>query len=139
MTNDPGKKPELKWIKLTELFIPTDYQRPTKSDNSLKNINYIRDNFNWSDCGALIVCPISQAKPMQYAIIDGQHRFKAAEAHGEIKELPCVVISERQSSEQAGSFVVINSKRLRLHPLDQYRAAIAASEPNAVALDSVLK
>jgi hypothetical protein len=52
-----GPKPELKWIKLTQLFIPSEYQRSIKSDASARNINYIAGNFNWADCGALIVCP----------------------------------------------------------------------------------
>jgi hypothetical protein len=70
MAKETGKKPELKWVKLTELYIPSDYQRPSKSSTSLGSINYIKANFNWASCGALIVCQLAESKPPQYAIID---------------------------------------------------------------------
>jgi hypothetical protein len=133
-----GQKPELRWIKLTQLYIPTEYQRSVRSDASAKNINYIKNHFNWADCGALIVCPLPHANPPQYAVIDGQHRFRAAESHGGIDELPCVVIGGRGASEQARNFVTINSKRVKLHPLQEYQAAVVAGEPDAVALQAIL-
>jgi hypothetical protein len=134
-----GTKPELKWIKLTQLYIPSEYQRPTKNATSLANINYIKQNFNWASCGALIVCELAKAKPPQYAVIDGQHRFKAAEAHGGIDELPCIVITPRESKEQAKHFVEVNSKRIKLHNLHAYRSAIVAGESTACMIDSLLK
>ena len=133
-----GQKPELRWVKLTQLYIPTEYQRSVKSDASAKNINYIKNNFSWADCGALIVCPLADANPPQYAVIDGQLRFRAAEAHGGIDELPCVIIPARDAREQASSFVTINSKRVKLHPLQEYQASVVAGEPDAVALQSIL-
>jgi hypothetical protein len=102
-----GEKPELKWIKLTELYIPTEYQRSAKNPSSLKNIHYIKENFNWASCGALLVCELEKSMPKQYAVIDGQHRFHAAEAHGKIAELPCVVISPREATKQAGHFIEV--------------------------------
>ena len=51
MTQAVGKKPELRWIKLTELYIPSEYQRPTKSAASMKNIGHIQKNFNWASFG----------------------------------------------------------------------------------------
>lgn len=136
--NDPGPKPKLLWSKLTQLYIPTEYQRSVKSRASETNIAYIRANFNWGDCGALIVSPLKDSTPPQYAVIDGQHRFRAAEAHGGIVELPCVVIDAKAAREQARNFVVINSKRVKLHPLQEYHAAVVAGEPDAVALQDIL-
>src|SRR5262245_11306189 len=134
-----GAKPELKWIKLTQLYVPTEYQRPAKNLTSLANINYIKDQFNWGSCGALIVCELAESKPPQYAIIDGQHRFRAAEAHGGITELPCLVISPREAREQAKRFVEVNSKRLRLHGLHEYRAAVVAGDPTACMIEDILQ
>ncbi|OWK42402.1 hypothetical protein FRUB_04480 [Fimbriiglobus ruber] len=131
------ERPELKWIKLTELYVPADYQRPAKNSASLANINYIRNNFNWASCGALIVCQL--AKSRQFAIIDGQHRFRAAEAHGRIAELPCLVISPREAQDQARHFVEVNSKRIKLHNLHEYRAAVVAGDPNAIMVAGLLK
>lgn len=138
MTN-LSDKPELKWVKLTQLYIPTEYQRSTKTDASAKNINYIKANFNWADCGALIVCPLKDSKPPQYAVIDGQHRFRAAEARGGIDELPCVVISQREAKDQARNFVTINSKRVKLSALQQYHAAVVGGDPDAVSLAAIVK
>jgi hypothetical protein len=138
-TGDLGPKPRLEWLKLSQLYIPIDYQRSVKSDRSVRNIGYIKENFNWADCGALIVCPLPKSKPPQYAIIDGQHRFRAAEAHGGITELPCVVISEREASAQARNFVNINDKRVQLNPLQKYHAAVISKDLDAVSLDAILK
>lgn len=139
MTNGLGDKPELRWVKLTQLYIPTEYQRSTKTDASAKNINFIKANFSWADCGALIVCPLKGSKPPQYAVIDGQHRLRAAEAHGGIDELPCVVIGEREAKDQAKNFVTINSRRVKLSPLQQYHAAVVAGDIDAVALAAIVK
>ncbi len=139
MAKEPGNKPELKWIKLTELYIPSDYQRSAKNSTSQANISYIKANFNWASCGALIVCQLAKSKPPQYAVIDGQHRFLAAEAHGAITELPCIVVSPREAQEQARHFVEVNSKRIKLHSLHQYRAAVVAGDPTAIMVAAILK
>lgn len=139
MAKDLSQRPELKWIKLSQLYVPSEYQRPAKNSTSLANINYITQNFNWASCGALIVCELEKSKPPQYAIIDGQHRFKAAEAHGGIAELPCVIISPREAKSQAKHFVEVNSKRLKLHSLHEYRAAIVAGDATACMVDTILQ
>jgi hypothetical protein len=46
-----GQKSELSWIKLSYLFIPTEYQLSVKSRASA-NISHISAHFNWADCGA---------------------------------------------------------------------------------------
>jgi hypothetical protein len=69
--NGLGPKPELRWIKLTQLYVPSEYQRSVKSDASAKNINFIKTNFDWADFGALIVCPLPESNPPQYAVMDG--------------------------------------------------------------------
>ena len=40
--NGLDPKPELYWVKLTQLYVPTDYQRSVKSDASSKNISHFR-------------------------------------------------------------------------------------------------
>ena len=54
-------------------------------------------------------------------------------------ELPCIIISPREAQEQAKHFVEVNSKRIKLHGLHEYRAAIVAGEPTACMIDAVLK
>jgi hypothetical protein len=111
-----GPRPELRWVKLSQLYVPADYQRSVKSDASAKNINHIRTNFDWAEFGALIVCPLFGSSPPQFAVMDGQHRLRAAEARGDIDEVPCVIIAERAAGAQAGNLVNINSRRVALHP-----------------------
>lgn len=138
MPSPLGHKPKLEWIKLTQLYVPTEYQRSTKSMASQSNINRLREKFNWAECGALIVSPLN-SKPPQYAIIDGQHRFKAAELHGGITELPCCVLEQKDTAAQAGNFVGINTNRVALHMLPKYHAAVVAGDPDAVSLAAILK
>src|SRR4051812_11509933 len=109
--NGLGPRSELRWIKLSQIYVPAEHQRLMKSDASAKNINHIKAHFDWAEFGALIVCPLAGSEPRQYAVMDGQHRFRAAEARGDIDELPCVIIAERGAGAQAGNFVNINSRR----------------------------
>jgi hypothetical protein len=132
-----GKKPELKWIKLAELYIDHKYQRSADGGASKANLKYMREYFSWAACGALIVCHMPDKK--QYAVIDGQHRFRAAKMRDDIKELPCVVIDGQDVREQAQSFVAINTKRVALHSLSAYHAAIVAGDPDALAVSDIVK
>ena len=131
MSSAPGPKPELKWIKVTELFVDHEYQRNAKSKASRKNLAYLQENFSWAHCGALIVSYVPEKK--QYAVVDGQHRLMTALARTDIPELPCVIISGQDLQRQAESFAVINSKRVSLHTLAKFHAAVAAGEDDAVA------
>jgi hypothetical protein len=132
----PGSRPEFKWLSLDMLFVETQYQRATKSKDSQKNIKSIKLNFNWAACGALIVC--LNANRRKYAVIDGQHRYEAAMLRGDIGELPCLIIGQRELQHQAETFVEINSKRVRLSNLQAFPAAIMAKNPDAVALKEIL-
>jgi hypothetical protein len=136
MTGALGEKPELRWIKITELYVDHEYQRNAKSDASRKNIAYMKENFNWAHCGALIVSRMPAKN--QYAVVDGQHRLLTALARNDIPELPCVVISEQDFQRQARSFVVINSNRVTLNSLAKFHAAVAAGDPDAVAVKDIV-
>src|ERR1700733_15886897 len=88
--NNPGTKPELKWIALEKLYVDSRYQRNTKSRASEKNLEHLKDNFSWAYCGALIVCFVPAEK--KFAVIDGQHRLKAAIARKDIDQLTCAIV-----------------------------------------------
>jgi hypothetical protein len=53
-------------------------------------------------------------------------------------ELPCIVISPREAQEQAKYFVEVNTKRLKLHALHAFRAAVVAGEPDACLVANLL-
>lgn len=134
--SDLGPKPELKWIKLTELYVDKEYQRSAKSDRSKSNISYMRQHFCWAFCGALVVCYVKAKK--QYAIIDGQHRFLVATSLSAITELPCIVINDLDVRNQAQSFMVMNTKRVQMNSLAKFHASVAAGEDSAVSLKEIL-
>jgi hypothetical protein len=134
--NDPGPKPELKWIPLDKLYVDHDYQRNTKSRASEKNLEYLKANFSWAYCGALIVCWVASEK--KYAVIDGQHRLETAIARKDIDSLPCVIISGMDFEKQAKSFVAINTKRVQLNSLAAFHAAVAAGDKTAASIKEIL-
>jgi hypothetical protein len=134
-SSDPGPKPDLKWIPTKELYIDHQYQRGTQSKASQRNLKYLVDEFSWAHCGTLIVV---QVEKQRYAVIDGQHRLAAAKKRC-IPEMPCVIVRDSDFKKQAQSFSIINSKRVKLHPMAQFHAAAADGDPDAVALKSLLK
>jgi hypothetical protein len=133
---DLDNKPELKWVDIKEMFVDPAYQRTTASEASQKNLKWLIDNFSWSHCGALIVAFVPSKK--KYAVLDGQHRLKAATARGDIKQLPCLVITGMDVQKQASSFVVINTKRVTMNSIAKYHAAVAAGEQEAVSIQAIL-
>lgn len=127
-------EPELKWLKLTELYIPAKYQRALAGKSSLSNIDHIKNNFNWAECGALLVCK-TRKDSEKYAVIDGQHRFKGAELREDITRLPCIIITPRELKEQAQTFINVNTRRQSLTSLQYYRAALVAGDKAAELLE----
>jgi hypothetical protein len=83
--SDPGPKPELKWLNVEKLYVDSRYQRNTKSRASETNLDYLKKNFSWSLCGALIVCFVPAEK--KYAVLDGQHRLVAARSRKDVPVL----------------------------------------------------
>lgn len=127
-----NKKPELKWIPIKDLFIDSNYQRDCGSRASKNNIDYMTENFSWGLCGAIIVF----AAGAKFAVVDGQHRMAAALAAGE-KEMPCVVVDDQDVERQAKSFVLINTKRVQVHTLSAFRAAIAGGDDIAIRVKNI--
>jgi hypothetical protein len=126
----------LKWLSVDKLYVDNRYQRNTKSKASEKNLDYLKQNFSWAHCGALIVCFVPAEK--KFAVIDGQHRLKAAMARKDIDSLPCLVISRLDFEKQAKSFVAINTKRVQLNSLAAFHAAVAAGDPMAASIKEIL-
>jgi hypothetical protein len=130
-------RPELKWIDVHQMFIEKSYQRSTASGSSRRNIARLVEDFSWAQCGALTVTYVPDSG--KYAVIDGQHRLAAALERGDIHELPCVVVDGMDITARADSFVGINKHRVNMNSLAKYHASVAAGDPDAVALDGLLK
>lgn len=136
MNNEIGQTPELAWIPLEKLVIDKSYQRTTATRASQKNIEHIRQNFNWASCGALTVAAAADGT---YAVIDGQHRMSAAKLREDITQMPCLIVGTIAPQGQAVSFSAINSRRVSLNGLAQYHAAVAAGDPDACGLAELLQ
>ena len=66
--------PMLAWIKIADLAIDDDYQRPLNPGNWLA-IRKIAEAFRWGRFGPVLVSPIEAGR---FAVIDGQHCCHAA-------------------------------------------------------------
>lgn len=130
-----GPRPKLMWIKLAQLTVDSSYQRGVKKDGRA-SVGRMAREFSWRRCGALNVAPIAGDK---YAVIDGQHRLLAAAKRGDIAELPCYVVDSPDVVDQATSFVSINRDRIQVGRLDQYHAAVAARDTDALRIQRLCK
>ena len=126
-----SKFPRLEWISIDLLLINGAYQR-SLSKMSLQSIRRIAENFNWARLKALSVTPVEGG---YFEVVDGQHTAIAAATHGEIEELPCLISTSRDLSQRAGDFVGLNKDRVAIHPLQLYRAELAAGEEIATEVD----
>lgn len=140
---EPGPAPRLQWIKIAELVVDDTYQRPLAQSgarygvanaSSRKTVRAIAEGFCWSKFSPVIVAPIEGGR---YAIIDGQHRTTAAALRG-LGEVPCQIVVA-DLAEQAAAFASINGNVTRVHTLALHAAAVAAGEPDAVAVDRAAK
>lgn len=129
-------KPELRYLPITQLYIPHKYQRALEGAASLRNIERIITGFNWAEHGTILVSK-TKSNDERFAVIDGQHRVRAAEMRGDIEELPCVIISPRQVKEQAQTFININSKRAPLSPFQLHRASLVAGDEVSIELQRI--
>lgn len=127
----PGPAPMLQWIAIADLVVDDAYQRPIRGAG-VKNVTAIAEAFRWANFAPLIVSPVAGGR---YAIIDGQHRATAAALRG-VEQLPAqVVIAER--ADQAAAFKAVNGQTTRLGALELHRAALAAGDPEAAAIQAV--
>jgi hypothetical protein len=126
-----GKKPEMMWIDINKLNVNQKYQRDVTGRRSKVNIEFIMNNFSWDKFTPITVVKTDAG---DYNIIDGQHRYEAAKALGDIKELPCWVICKTDVKKQAETFMGINKNRVYTNAYDLFKAEIAAGDKQAVAI-----
>ncbi len=127
--------PDLRWLSLDVLVINDQYQR-SLSSSSLRSIRRIVQNFDWARLKALNVTPTQDGF---YEVVDGQHTAIAAATHGYIDELPCLISATRDLAERAGDFVGLNKDRVAIHPLQLYRAELAAGDELALEVEQGVK
>ncbi|WP_025036114.1 DUF6551 family protein [Bradyrhizobium sp. DOA9] len=128
-----GKKPELKWVAPTDLFVDETYQRDL-TDRSFRLIERIYRGFAWNR----VKPPIAVDDGGKYHLIDGQHTAIAAASLG-ITELPCFVVEAVAQDERARAFVGHNTDRIAVSPIAIYNALRASGDPDALDVERVCK
>lgn len=132
---DLGPKPELVWVPKEECYVDDRYQRQvTKTGTTL--INRIVREFSWAKFPPLLAGPKTKHG---YPIIDGQHRLNAAMLHPAVTEVPLWIIASGEVSDQADSFVAVNKDRQQVNPVNVFWAAVAAQEPDALAIKNLVE
>ncbi len=129
--NDPGPAPMLQWIKIADLVVDDAYQRHIGLVGR-RNITSIAAGFRWSRFAPVVVSPVPGGK---FAVVDGQHRATPALLVG-FDSVPCQVIVAA-AEEQARAFVAINGKVTRVSRLSLHKAAVAAEDAAALAIERV--
>jgi hypothetical protein len=131
-----GSLPSIEWIHINRLSIDSQYQRSTENMASQRLIANIAAKFDWRLCSPLVV---SRRADEVLAIIDGQHRWRAARLRGDIPQLPCCVFRYEDMKEEARMFIVANRARKPISRLDDYYAALAAADEDAIEIEQIVR
>jgi hypothetical protein len=130
-----GVPPTIEWLKVEWLTVDEAYQRSTDNGVSRKLIASIANTFDWRLCAPLVV---SRRQDREFAVIDGQHRTMAAQLRGDIPHLPCCVFNYDGTAEEARMFIMANRSRKQISRLDDFHAAVAASDPDAMEINDIV-
>lgn len=117
---------ELGMVDTDDLQIDAAYQRRISQSGASK-IRKMVETFSWSRFGAITV---ARGEAGQLSVVDGQHRLVAAQVL-KIDQVPAVVVA-RETAEQAGDFVGINTVRSSVASIDKFRARVTSGDPVAV-------
>lgn len=124
-----GKMPSIEWVHTTELSVDQSYQRSIDNEGSRRLIASIAANFDWRLCAPLVV---SRRPDGSKVIIDGQHRWAAAVRRGDLLQLPCCLFIYDCPEDEARMFIVANRARKPMNRLDDFHAALAAADEDAL-------
>lgn len=130
-----GSLPVLQYCTPAQLDVDRTYQREL-DQRSLRLVAEIARDWDWGLCQPLVV---ARRRDGRMFVVDGQHRLEAARRRGDIQQLPCVIIMPDSDGDEASAFVKLNQQRRPLTPFALYRGAVAAGDPSACALASVLR
>jgi len=119
----------IEWVHVTELTVDSSYQRSIDNDGSRRLIASIAANFDWRLCAPLVV---SRRLDGSKVIIDGQHRWAAAVRRGDLPQLPCCLFTYGSPEDEAHMFIVANRARKAMNRMDDFHAALAAGDEDAL-------
>ncbi|MDT7527796.1 hypothetical protein OVY29_03850 [Sphingopyxis sp. SE2] len=124
-----GAPPIIEWVAPRDLSVDPSYQRSIDNAASRRLIASIAASFDWRLFSSLIV----SARPDgSRVIIDGQHRWAAAVRRGDLTHLPCCSFSYPTPEDEARMFITANRARKPMNRLDDFYAALAAADEDAL-------
>lgn len=126
-------------LNINELFLDYTYQRIHTSTRDVRD--HARD-FSWELFGKLIIADygITSPKGQRYAVVDGGGRVASARLRGgsDVEYLPCLIY-DATPLEAAEMYYHLNTDRKNPTSIEKFKAALVFGEPDAIAVDSILK
>jgi hypothetical protein len=123
-----GIPPSLEQVPVTRLSVDPTYQRATDSEASRRIILGMVKQWNWTLCQPLVVARRTDGSLW---VLDGQHRLAGAIERGDIPYVPCVISSSLDHTEEARTFVELNTRRQKLTQSQIFHGMLAAGDPDA--------
>ncbi len=126
-----GERPALEWVPIDAIIVDNSYQREIKP----AQVKKILRGFSWAKFGALVLSRLDDGR---YAVVEGQHRWKAACLHPDVDQVPAVIVEHADTASDARSFLAINRDRTAVTTVETYWAGLTAGDEAAVAISKVL-
>lgn len=126
-----GEPGVLEWLPVARLTVDDKYQREQRNDKARR----MAKGFDWTKVKALNVC----IRDHQYYVVDGQHTVAAAKLRGDIKLLPCYVLVDTTTEQEATMFLGINQDRTNVNAVEKHKAAVAAENKEALDIERIVK
>jgi hypothetical protein len=118
-----GTPPAVQYFKPGELQVDISYQRSTRSHGSQRLIEQIAAKWDWRLCTPLLVASRDGGSTSSTASTAGKPPSCAAT----FRSCPARSATTPGSAEEAALFVAANRHRVRVNPLDMWRAAVASA------------
>lgn len=118
-------------ISKNELSIDHTYQRRL---NNL-HVNRIAKEWSWPKCGTLDVIRRLNGSLI---IVDGQHRWEAAQLRPDIITLPCMIFELNKIEDEAELFGTINRVQKKLTSVEGFRSDLIRKDELALKIISII-
>lgn len=125
-------RPGFDWVDPATLLVDETYQR-SLGKASITLIRRIVAAWDWKKFKPPIVAPTAAG----LLVIDGQHTAIAAATHPGIGKIPVMLIQAEAVADQATAFVGQNRDRISLTTGQVHKAALAAGDPDAIAMERI--
>lgn len=131
-------QPIFEYVDPRSLYVDATYQRDV-SERGLRQIRKIVEAFDWRRFSPP-TCVYAEDENGKTVLvtIDGQHRAISAASNPNIKTIPVMIVEAKETSDQARTFVGVNVDRLAVTNLALHRAALAAGDEEALAIQRVV-